>query len=186
MLPRWRLHHAWGGPRLARGPKDESVNTSGSSASPQSHTQKGPDLESGMSGCLSSIIWVLLGFPSSPMDGCIWKGQEWWGSHSCLAFSKVHISLSGPEPAVLAVHSRLVAQSCLTLCNLMDCSTPGFPVFPHLPRPCQTHWVSDAIPPYHPLLSPFSPVVHYWDIIPSRDTRYFCSTWTNPMTLQSL
>ena len=68
----------------------------------------------------------------------------------------------------------------------MDCSTPGFPVFHHLPGLSQSHWVSDAIRPYHPLLSPFSPVVHYWDIIPSRDTHDFCSTWTNPMTLQSL
>ena len=26
------------------------------------------------------------------------------------------------------------AQSCLTLCDPMDCSTPGFPVLPHLPE----------------------------------------------------
>ena len=32
-----------------------------------------------------------------------------------------------------------VAQSCLTLCNLMDCSTPGFPVLHHLPEFAQTH-----------------------------------------------
>ena len=39
----------------------------------------------------------------------------------------------------------LVAQSCLTLCDLMDCSTPGFPVLHHLPELAQTyvHWVSD-------------------------------------------
>ena len=48
-----------------------------------------------------------------------------------------------------------VAQSCLTLCQPMDCSTPGFPVL-HLPEFVQTHvhWVSDAIQPSHPLLSP--------------------------------
>ena len=32
-----------------------------------------------------------------------------------------------------------VAQSCLTLCNLMECSTPGFPVLHHLPEFAQTH-----------------------------------------------
>ena len=38
-------------------------------------------------------------------------------------------------------------QLCLTLCNPMDCSTPGFPVFHHLLEFAQTHvhWVSDTI-----------------------------------------
>ena len=52
-----------------------------------------------------------------------------------------------------------VAQLCLTLCNSMDCSTPGFPVyhqFLELPQ-TQIHRVSDAIQPSHPLLSPFPP-----------------------------
>ena len=46
-----------------------------------------------------------------------------------------------------------VAQSCLTLCNPMDCSTPGFPVHHQLPELTQihVHWVSDAIQPSHPL-----------------------------------
>ena len=50
----------------------------------------------------------------------------------------------------------LVTQSCLTLCNPMDCSTPGFPVPHHLPELAQTcvHWVGDAIQPSHPLASP--------------------------------
>ena len=52
-----------------------------------------------------------------------------------------------------------VTQSCLTLCNPMDCSTPGFPVHHQLPELAQTdvHWVSDAIQPSHPLSCPFSP-----------------------------
>ena len=39
----------------------------------------------------------------------------------------------------------------------MDCSTPGFPVLPHLLDLAQTHvhWVGDAIQPSHPLSSPF-------------------------------
>ena len=50
-----------------------------------------------------------------------------------------------------------VAQSCLTLCNPMDCSTPGFPVHHQLPEHAQTHVhrVSDGIQPSHPLLPPF-------------------------------
>ena len=48
-----------------------------------------------------------------------------------------------------------ITQSCLTLCNPMDCSMPGFPVLQHLPELAQTHvhWVDDAIQPSHPLLS---------------------------------
>ena len=49
-----------------------------------------------------------------------------------------------------------VTQSCPTLCDPMDCSTPGFPVLHYLPEFAQTHvhWVSDAIQPSHPLSSP--------------------------------
>ena len=52
-----------------------------------------------------------------------------------------------------------VTQSCLILCDHMDCSIPGFPVHHQLLEPAQTHvfWVSDAIQPSHPLSSPSSP-----------------------------
>ena len=51
-----------------------------------------------------------------------------------------------------------VTQSCLVLCDPMDCSTPGFPVLHQLPELAQTHvdWVSDAIQLSHPLSSPSS------------------------------
>ena len=51
-----------------------------------------------------------------------------------------------------------VTQSCPTLCDPMNCSTPGFPVHHQLPEFTQTHvcWVSDAIQPSHPLSSPSS------------------------------
>ena len=51
-----------------------------------------------------------------------------------------------------------VAQSCPTLCDPMDCSTPGFPVHCQLLEFTQTHvhWVGDAIQPSHPLSSPSS------------------------------
>ena len=48
-----------------------------------------------------------------------------------------------------------VSQSCLTLWNPMDCSTPGFFLLHHLPELAQTHvhWLGDAIQPSHPLSS---------------------------------
>ena len=51
-----------------------------------------------------------------------------------------------------------VAQSCLTLCDHTDCSTPGLPVHHHFPELTQTHvhGVGDAIQPSHPLSSPSS------------------------------
>ena len=53
---------------------------------------------------------------------------------------------------------RSVAQSCPTLCNPMDCSTPDLPVHHQLPEFTQTHVhrVSDVIQPSHPLSSPSS------------------------------
>ena len=49
-----------------------------------------------------------------------------------------------------------VAQLCPTLCDPMDCSTPGFPVHHQLMELAQTHvqWVGDAIQPSHPLSTP--------------------------------
>ena len=52
-----------------------------------------------------------------------------------------------------------VTQSCPTLCNPMDCSTPGFLVHYQLLEFAQTHVhrVGDGIQPSHPLSSPSSP-----------------------------
>ena len=52
-----------------------------------------------------------------------------------------------------------VVQLCLTLCDPMDCSTPGFPVHHHLPELAQNyvHWVNNTIQPSHPLSSPSLP-----------------------------
>ena len=52
-----------------------------------------------------------------------------------------------------------VAQSCPTLRNPMNHSTPGLPVHHQFPELAQTHVhrVSDAIQPSHPLLSPSPP-----------------------------
>ena len=55
-----------------------------------------------------------------------------------------------------------VAQSCLILCDPMDCSMPGVPVIYHLLELAQTHvhWVGDAIQPSYPLMSPSPPTFY--------------------------
>ena len=55
-----------------------------------------------------------------------------------------------------SVQFSSVAQLCLTLCDLMNCSTPGLPVHHQLPEFAQSHvhWVSDAIQPSHSRSSP--------------------------------
>ena len=71
-----------------------------------------------------------------------------------------HISMSLKIDSLskLSVSTQFssVAQSCLTLCNPMDYSTPGFPNHHQLPKLAQTHvhWVHDAIQPSHSLSSP--------------------------------
>ena len=58
-----------------------------------------------------------------------------------------------------SVQFSSVTQSCPTLCDPMNHSTPGLPVQHHLPEFTQTHvyGVSDAIQPSHPLPSPSPP-----------------------------
>ena len=55
-----------------------------------------------------------------------------------------------------------ITQSCLTLCDPMNRSTPGLPVHHQLLESTQTHvrWVTDAIQPSHPLLSPSPPALN--------------------------
>ena len=96
----------------------------------------------------SDIYWagqkVFLNFPIS-----YWKIQMNFNFFGLPYVCGVYIS----------VQFSSVTQSCLTLCDPMDCSTPGFPVHHQLPELAQTHihWVSDAIQPSHPLLSPSPP-----------------------------
>ena len=62
-------------------------------------------------------------------------------------------------PIILHFQFSSVAQLCSTLCDLMNCSTPGLPVHHQLPESTQTHvhCVVDAIQPSHPLSSPSPP-----------------------------
>ena len=59
----------------------------------------------------------------------------------------------------LALQFSSLAQPCLTLCDPMDCNTPGFPVHHQLPELTQSHVpaVSDAIQQSH-FLSPLLPL----------------------------
>ena len=63
-----------------------------------------------------------------------------------------------------------VAQSCLTICNPMDCSTPGLPVLHQLQKLAQTHvhQVSDSIQPSHPPIFPSTRV------FPNDSVLYIC------------
>ena len=64
--------------------------------------------------------------------------------------------MSSLQKSLSSVEFSSVAQSCPTLCDPMDCSTPGLPVHHQLPEFTQTHvhWVSDATQPSHSLSSP--------------------------------
>ena len=77
------------------------------------------------------------------------------------------LSLGNQQPVfrgkfiVLSTFSsvELSAQLCLTICDHMDCGTPGFPVHHQLPEFNQTHVHrgEDAIQPSQPLSSPSPP-----------------------------
>ena len=64
-------------------------------------------------------------------------------------------------------------QSCPTLCDPMNLSTPGLPVHHQLPELTQTHvhWVSDAIQPSYPLSSPSLPA--YESVLHIRWPKYW-------------
>jgi len=66
------------------------------------------------------------------------------------------------EGLISSIQFSSVAQSCPTLCDPMNHSTPGLPVHHQLLEFTQTHdhWVNDAIQPTHPLLSPSPPALN--------------------------
>ena len=65
----------------------------------------------------------------------------------CFFFSCCGVYELCITPYQISVQFSSVAQSCLTLCNFMNHSSPGLPVYHQLPESTQTHvhWVSDAI-----------------------------------------
>ena len=86
----------------------------------------------------------------------------WFVFRCRIPVSHTHSSVSRPgQWERRSVQFSSVAQSCPTLCDPMDCSTPGLPVHHQLLEFTQTHvhWVSDAIQPSHPLSSPSPPAL---------------------------
>ena len=76
----------------------------------------------------------------------------WWSHFLCIVYLMF-------TKAPFSVQFSLVTQSCLTLCDPVYCSMPGFPVHHQRPEFTQTHvqWVRDAIQPSYPLVVPFFP-----------------------------
>jgi len=97
--------------------------------------------------CRASVMAVTKGHPD-------FEGSSWFSAYL------VHAMTSCCLTWTLAVDIKYVqfssaSQSCPTLCDPKDHSTPGLPVHHQLPESTQTHvdWVGDAIQPSHPLLS---------------------------------
>ena len=95
---------------------------------------------------------------------CSWSPNttrlSWRSRHGPLEGGRHLLHYRNPRPALLCHEFFKKSLSCyLTLCDSMDCSTPGFPVLHYLPELAQTyvHWVGDDIRPSHPLL-PSSPL----------------------------
>ena len=88
-------------------------------------------------------------------DFWLWDRKRHWLERT--GVRQINSKESGVWPLRLRFSS--VAQSCPTLCDPMNRSTPGLPVHHQLPEFTQTHVhrVSDAIQPSHPLLSPSPP-----------------------------
>ena len=93
--------------------------------------------------------------PLSILAGFLW-GFVSLIHHFILCICPLGFLLSPSQPPFYPLCCCSVTKSCPTLCDPMDCSTPGFPVLRCLPEFAQTHvlWVGDAIQPSHPLLPP--------------------------------
>ena len=101
--------------------------------------------------CLTLCNPMDCSLPGSSIHGILQARVLEWVA---ISFSKVHCTL------LFSQHQfSSVTPLCSTLCDPMDCSTPGLPVHHQLPELTQIHvqWVSDAIQPSHPLSSPSLP-----------------------------
>ena len=88
----------------------------------------------------------------------MWLSQD-WNANENHKEDQYLLTVFHSKSCNVSVQFSSVAQSCLTLCSPMNCSTPGLPVHHQLPEFTQTHvhQASDAIQPSHPLSSPSPP-----------------------------
>ena len=93
--------------------------------------------------------------PYDAKDAARKQSISWQARKKSNLFCHQHFNVS----KMSSVQFSSVAQSCPTLCDRMNRSTPGLPVHHQLPKFTQTHIhrVSDAIQPSHPLSSPSPP-----------------------------
>ena len=117
-----------------------------------------------LTGMVGTALYVSPEVQGSTKSAYNQVKKKLWGEKERSREMKI-TALGIQLPTEIAGNIRLpcqfssVTQSCPTLCDPMDCSTPAFPVHLQLPELAQTrvHWVSDAIQPSYPLLSPSSP-----------------------------
>ena len=110
--------------------------------------------------CYFFLQWIFLSQGSNPRLP-YWQVDSLPLSHQGSPFNTLGWPKSpfGLFCKMVSVQFSSVAQSCPTLCDPMNCSTPGLPVHHQLPEFTQTHVhrVSDAIQPSHPRSSPSPP-----------------------------
>ena len=110
------------------------------------------------------LEWVVISFSTGSSQPRDWT----WVSHIAGRFFtiwatrkalSIYLSICTYMYVYTSVKSSSVAQSCPTLCDPMNHSTPGLPGHHQLPEFTQihVHRVSDAIQPSHPLSSPSPP-----------------------------
>ena len=95
----------------------------------------------------------------NPIGKCmcvLYKGGQgaWWAAVYGVAQSRTRLKRLSSSSSM---QFSSVTQSCPTLCDPMNCRTPGLPVHHQPPEFTQTHRVDDAIQPSHPLSSPSPP-----------------------------
>ena len=98
------------------------------------------------------------GFFTTKPPGNPLRTLFYWGLDFCFFLNSVFCMSALKSMWNMCVFSSVI-QSGLTLCEPMDCSTPGFPVHHQLLELAQTHvpQFGDAIQPSHPLLTPSPP-----------------------------
>ena len=105
-------------------------------------------------------------FQHSCLENVMDRGA-WWATVHRIAQSQTRLKQLSTHTRMLKIVKVIQfssdTQSCLTLCDPMDCSTSGFPVHHQLLELAQTHihWVSDAIQPSHPLSFPSPPTFNH-------------------------